>query len=108
MAVEAVVANLRTISKTVTTQAEIQQVATISANGDSRIGQLIADAFAKVQPARQQGRLGAVAVGADMGTVWAQVGKDGVITVKDGQTLEDQMEVRNQANHFLRLALVWI
>ena len=44
------------------------QVATISANGDDKIGNLIADAMKKV-------------------------GKDGVITVKDGKTLHDEMEV---------------
>ena len=47
---------------------EICQVATISANGDEKIGNLIADAMKKV-------------------------GKDGVITVKDGKTLHDEMEV---------------
>lgn len=69
MGVQAVVANLKAMSRTVTTTEAIQQVATISANGDKAIGQLIAQAFEKV-------------------------GKDGVITVKDGQTLEDQLEVR--------------
>jgi chaperonin GroEL len=68
MGVGAVVANLKAISKTVTTTEAIQQVATISANGDKAIGALIAQAFEKV-------------------------GKDGVITVKDGQTLDDQLEV---------------
>lgn len=43
-------------------------MATISANGEASIGALIAKAF-------------------------KEVGKDGVITVKDGQTLEDQLEV---------------
>jgi hypothetical protein len=46
----------------------VTQVATISANGDAAIGQLIADGFDKV-------------------------GKDGVMTVKDGQTTEDTLEV---------------
>ena len=68
MAVDAVIANLKSISKKVTTSDEIKQVATISANGDTAIGKLIAEAFERV-------------------------GKDGVITVKDGQTLEDQLEV---------------
>eukprot|EP00045_Choanoeca_perplexa_P017463 m.254133 g.254133 ORF g.254133 m.254133 type:complete len:575 (-) comp17548_c0_seq16:746-2470(-) len=67
MGVEAVVANLKAISKTVDSTEAIQQVATISANGDKAVGALIAQAFEKV-------------------------GKDGVITVKDGQTLEDQLE----------------
>ena len=44
------------------------QVATISANGDESIGQLIGDAMKKV-------------------------GKEGVITVKDGKTLKDEMEI---------------
>ena len=44
------------------------QVATISANGDETIGNLIADAMKKV-------------------------GKEGVITVKDGKTLQDEMDI---------------
>ena len=44
------------------------QVATISANGDTNVGTLISDAMKKV-------------------------GREGVITVKDGKTLEDEMEV---------------
>jgi chaperonin GroEL len=66
--VDTVVEELKKISKKVTTSEEIKQVATISANGDVAMGKLIAEAFNKV-------------------------GKDGVITVKDGQTLEDQLEV---------------
>ena len=46
----------------------ISQVATISANGDTAIGNLIAEAMAKV-------------------------GKEGVITVKDGKTLHDEMDI---------------
>ncbi|KAK9508290.1 hypothetical protein O3M35_007987 [Rhynocoris fuscipes] len=68
LAVEAVKEALREQSKPVTTPAEIAQVATISANGDKKIGLLISQAFEKV-------------------------GKDGVITVKEGKTLEDQLEV---------------
>lgn len=67
-AVEKVVEHLKTMSKTVTTPEEIAQVATISANGDKEIGNLISDAMKKV-------------------------GKDGVITVKDGKTLNDELEV---------------
>ncbi len=67
-AVEAVVANLKTLSKTVTDQKEIAQVGTISANNDETIGQLIADAMDKV-------------------------GKDGVITVEEAKTTETSMEV---------------
>ena len=56
------------MSKSVTSPEEIYQVATISANGDTTVGQLISDAMKKV-------------------------GKEGVITVKDGKTLHDEMEV---------------
>jgi chaperonin GroEL len=67
-AVESVVAELKRMSKPVTTPEEISQVATISANGDKTIGDLISNAMKKV-------------------------GKDGVITVKDGKTLNDELEV---------------
>ena len=56
------------MSKSVTTPEEILQVATISANGNTNVGTLISDAMKKV-------------------------GREGVITVKDGKTLEDEMEV---------------
>lgn len=56
------------MSKSVTSPEEIRQVATVSANGDEKIGTLISDAMKKV-------------------------GKDGVITVKDGKTVHDEMEV---------------
>ncbi|KAJ8971352.1 hypothetical protein NQ314_000743, partial [Rhamnusium bicolor] len=68
MAVEKITETLKTLSKPVTTPEEICQVATISANGDSSVGNLIADAMKKV-------------------------GKDGVITVKDGKTLNDELEI---------------
>ncbi|GFY06289.1 heat shock protein 60A [Trichonephila clavipes] len=68
LAVERVVDELKKNSKTVTTPEEIAQVATISANGDKTIGDLISNAMKKV-------------------------GKDGVITVKDGKTLTDELEV---------------
>jgi chaperonin GroEL len=67
-AVEAVIENLKKMSKPVTAPEEIAQVATISANGDTTIGNLISDAMKRV-------------------------GKDGVITVKDGKTLLDELEV---------------
>lgn len=67
-AVEAVIKYLEKNKKEVTTSGEIAQVATISANGDSHIGQLLASAMEKV-------------------------GKEGVITVKEGKTLEDELEV---------------
>ncbi|KAG6372781.1 GroEL-like apical domain-containing protein [Boletus reticuloceps] len=52
----------------VTTTAEIAQVATISANGDTHVGNLIAQAMEKV-------------------------GKEGVITIKEGHTIEDEIEI---------------
>ena len=67
-AVEAVCDNLKNISKEVTTPGEIAQVATISANGDTSIGDLISDAMKKV-------------------------GNEGVITVKDGKTLYDEVRL---------------
>lgn len=67
-AVEAVVEFLQQNKKEITTSEEIAQVATISANGDVHIGQLLASAMEKV-------------------------GKEGVITVKEGKTLEDELEV---------------
>lgn len=67
-AVEAVCDHLKSLAKPVTTPEEIAQVATISANGDTAIGNLIAEAMAKV-------------------------GKEGVITVKDGKTLYDEMDI---------------
>ena len=68
LAVDAVKDKLKVMSKPVTTPEEIAQVATISANGDTAIGKLIADAMKKV-------------------------GRDGVITVKDGKTLVDELEI---------------
>ena len=65
---EAVCAHLKTMSRPVTTPEEIAQVATISANGDTTVGELISEAMKKV-------------------------GKEGVITVKDGKTLKDEMEI---------------
>lgn len=68
LAVDAVIENLKKLSKPVTSPEEIAQVATISANGDKAVGDLISEAMKKV-------------------------GKDGVITVKDGKTLNDELEV---------------
>ena len=67
-AVEIVVENIRKLSKQTKDRTEIFQVATISANGDSDIGNKIADAM-------------------------EQVGKDGVITVEEGRSLETELEV---------------
>ncbi|XP_076467577.1 60 kDa heat shock protein, mitochondrial-like [Babylonia areolata] len=68
MAVEAVVDKLKSMSKTVTTPEEIAQVATISANGDTSVGDLISNAM-------------------------KTIGRDGVITVKDGKTMKDELEI---------------
>ncbi|KAJ7471740.1 chaperonin Cpn60/TCP-1 family [Mycena latifolia] len=67
-AVDRVVQFLSSHTKTITTTAEIAQVATISANGDTHVGNLIAQAMEKV-------------------------GKEGVITVKEGRTIEDEIEI---------------
>ena len=48
LAVEQVIADLKKMSKVVESPAEIAQVATISANGDTAIGNLISDAMKKV------------------------------------------------------------
>ena len=61
LAVDAVVAEIRNMSKKVSSNEEIMQVASISANNDKTIGQLIATAMEKV-------------------------GKEGVISVQDGKT----------------------
>ncbi|XP_017115165.1 60 kDa heat shock protein homolog 2, mitochondrial [Drosophila elegans] len=68
LAIETVKDNLRKMSRPVNTPEEICQVATISANGDRSVGNLISEAIKKV-------------------------GRDGVITVKDGKTLCDELEV---------------
>jgi chaperonin GroEL len=66
-AVDRVVEFLAAHTKTITTTAEIAQVATISANSDTHVGNLIAQAMEKVE-------------------------KEGVITVKEGKTIEDEIE----------------
>ena len=68
IAVDAVIEEIRKMTKTVSSNDEIMQVASISANNDQVIGKLIATAMEKV-------------------------GKDGVITVQDGKTLSDELEV---------------
>ncbi len=68
LAVEAVVQNLKKLSKPVETSQEIEQVGAISANNDSSIGKLIAEAMDKV-------------------------GKDGVITVEEAKGTETTLEV---------------
>ncbi|AKD04767.1 chaperonin GroEL [Pontibacter korlensis] len=66
-AVEAVVANLKSQSKTIDNSSEIAQVGTISANNDPEIGKMIADAMDKV-------------------------GKDGVITVEEAKGTETEVK----------------
>lgn len=68
LAVDTVNQKLKEMSKAVNTAEEIEQVATLSANGDKSIGKLIAAAMNRV-------------------------GKNGVITVKDGKTLDDELEI---------------
>ena len=67
-AVETAVEQLRELSRPCTTGKEIAQVGAISANADQSIGQIIADAMEKV-------------------------GKEGVITVEDGQSLDNELDV---------------
>merc|ERR1712212_1340371 len=67
-AVNVIVEELKSLSKPIETSDEIAQVATISANGDIDVGALIARAMERV-------------------------GRRGVITVKDGKTLNDELEV---------------
>lgn len=67
-AVERVVDTLEEISRPITSREEVSQVGTISSNNDSEIGGLISDAMERV-------------------------GKEGVITVQDGKTIEDELEV---------------
>jgi len=66
--VSTVISHLRSIAEPVETKDAIFKVATISANGDKSLGGLIADAFEKV-------------------------GNEGVISVQDGKSFEDQLEV---------------
>ena len=67
-AVIAIVAEIKSISKKVTTNDEIAQVGTISANGDAEVGAMIAKAMAKV-------------------------GNEGVITVEEAKTAETELDV---------------
>lgn len=67
-AVAALIEQLKKQSKPTTTSKEIAQVGTISANSDEEIGQIIADAMEKV-------------------------GKEGVITVEDGKSLSNELDV---------------
>ena len=66
--VEVVTESIRKLSKQVKGRTEIAQVATVSANGDQNVGSIIADAMEKV-------------------------GKDGVITVEEGRSLDTELDV---------------
>ena len=68
LAVQAVVADIKKMSKALPGKTEIAQVGSISANNDRAIGDLIADAMEKV-------------------------GKDGVITVEEAKTMETTLDV---------------
>jgi chaperonin GroEL len=68
LAIEALIGDLEKNSKKVTSNDEIAQVATISANGDAEIGRFLADAMKKV-------------------------GNDGVITVEEAKSLQTELEV---------------
>ena len=67
-ACEAILAELKLASKVVANKTEIEQVATISANSDSTVGKMIAEAMDKV-------------------------GKDGVITVEEAKGISDELDV---------------
>src|SRR3974377_1019531 len=68
LAVEAIVKDLQSNSKKVTSNEEIAQVGTISANGDAEIGRFLAEAMKKV-------------------------GNEGVITVEEAKSLETELDV---------------
>src|SRR5512138_1959246 len=68
LAVNAVVSELKTKSKKLTTNDEVAQVGTVSANGDQEIGRMIAEAMKKV-------------------------GNEGVITVEEAKSLEIELDV---------------
>src|SRR5246500_4470422 len=68
MAVDAVVKDIQKRSKKVSTNDEIAQVGTISANGDTEIGRMLAEAMKKV-------------------------GNEGVITVEEAKSLETELDV---------------
>lgn len=68
MAVEAIVADLKANAKKVTSNSEIEQVGTISANGDAEIGKFLAQAMQKV-------------------------GNEGVITVEEAKSLNTELDV---------------
>ncbi|HVO01757.1 MAG TPA: chaperonin GroEL [Candidatus Cybelea sp.] len=68
LAVETAVADIKKRSKSVSSHEEVAQVATISANGDRAIGEMIANAMSKV-------------------------GKEGAITIEEAKSLETEVEI---------------
>src|ERR1700753_2408345 len=68
LAVAAVIADVQSRARKVSTNDEIAQVGTISANGDGEIGRMLADAMAKV-------------------------GNEGVITIEEAKALESELEI---------------
>ena len=68
LAVEAIIADLKSRSKAVSSNAEIAQIGTISANGDREIGEMLARAMEKV-------------------------GKEGLITAEEAKSLSSELEV---------------
>ena len=68
LAVDRVIQEITKISRPITTKEEVSQVGTISANGEREIGDLLSEAMERV-------------------------GKEGVITVQDGKTLHNELDV---------------
>ncbi len=68
LAVAAIIEELKKVSRPCTTSKEITQVGAISANADAAVGEIIAEAMEKV-------------------------GKEGVITIEDGRSLQNELEV---------------
>ncbi|MBR1734668.1 MAG: chaperonin GroEL [Alphaproteobacteria bacterium] len=68
LGVNAITDMLHSVSKKISTNEEIAQIGTISANGDSSVGEMLSQAFEKV-------------------------GKEGVITVEEAKSLETELEV---------------
>ena len=68
LAVDAIVKDLQSRSVSITTSAQVQQVGTISANGDTEIGKMLSEAMQKV-------------------------GNEGVITVEEAKSLETELDV---------------
>lgn len=68
MAVDTILEELEKISQPISTKEEVAQVGTISANGDKEVGDLLSEAMERV-------------------------GKEGVITVQDGKTLNNELDV---------------